>query len=124
MRIDNSPLTFDTTDLSQATATSTAINLSHVSQYAVQIVTSGTHAGTLKIQVSCDEGHPNSAASGSQVSGVVNWSDLPNATAAVSNSGVYLINVADAGYCWARVVYTKTSGTGAISSSKFNVKGI
>lgn len=124
MRIKNDSLTFDTTDLAQATCTSVAVNLSHISQFAVQLVTSGTHAGTFKVQVSCDAGSPNAGTEAQQATGVSNWSDLPNATAAVTNGAAYLIHCVDAGYNWARIVYTKTSGTGSITSARINTKGV
>lgn len=117
MRIENSALTFDTTDLSQTTATSNAVHLSHISQYAVQIVTSGSPTGVFKIQVSCDLGRTNGSVP-------TNWSDLASATMAVSAAGISFINLVDAGYSWFRVVYTKTSGTGAITSARFHSKGV
>lgn len=124
MKIKNDSLTFDSTNVADAVCTSQAFSLAHIANFAVQVVTSGTHAGTLKIQVSCDAGNPNASTEAQQSVNVTNWSDLPNATAAVTNSGAYLINVVDAGYNFARVVYTKTSGTGSITSCRVNTKGI
>lgn len=123
MRIKNDSITFDSTDLSGA-CTSVAINISHISQFAVQLVTSGTHAGTFKIQVSCDVGSPNASTESQQAIGVTNWTDLANATAAVTNGAAYLINCVDAGYNWFRVVYASTSGSGSITSARANLKGI
>lgn len=123
MRIDNAPITFDTTDLSAATATSDPIWVGHISQYAVQIVVSGSPVGAFKLQASCDEG-PRTANSPNMGTGISNWSDITDATAAVSAAGISFINISDSGYYWFRVIYTKTSGTGAISSARFNAKGV
>ncbi len=124
MKIKNDSITFDTTDLSQTACTSQGFNLSHIANFAFQAVTTGAPVGVFKVQVSCDAGQPSAASEAQQVATVTNWSDLPNATVAVSASGTHLINVVDAGYNWARIVYTKTSGTGAISSARCNFKGI
>lgn len=113
MRIKNDDLTLSSTDLDEASITSSAVNVEHISQFAVQVVTSGTHTGTLKVQASCDEKAPT------------NWSDIPDATEAVSDGAAYLINVVDAGYNWVRVVYTKSAFTdGTITSARINLKGV
>lgn len=123
MRIGNDSIDFDTTDLAQATATSSPIWVGHVSQYAIQIVATGVPVGVFKLQVSCDLG-PRDSNAAQTGQGLTNWSDLTDATAAVSAAGISFLNIADAGYDWVRVVYTKTSGTGAISSARFNTKGV
>lgn len=113
MRIKNDDLTLSSTDLNQASITSSAVSVDHISQFAVQVVTTGTHTGTLKVQASCDEKSPS------------NWTDVPNATATVSDGAAYLINVVDAGYNWVRVVYTKSAFTnGSITSARINLKGV
>lgn len=110
MKISKDDLTLSSTDLNEATITSDAVQVEHVANLAVQIVTTGTHSGTLKLQASLD---------GS------NWSDIPDASIAVSNAGAYFVNVSNIGFDYVRMVYTKSAFTsGVISSAKITTKGI
>lgn len=124
MRIEN-------TDMQDGVATSMGASFNgdghwvgHVANFAIQIVWAGGGSpdGTFKLQASCDLGKPNKAAS--QHSGVSNWTDITNATFAVSADGNCLFNIVDGGYQWVRVVYTRTSGTASISSMRLTTKGV
>lgn len=81
-----------------------ALNLFYCS---AQITTTGSAAGTLKLQASNDE-------TNGLVTVPTNWSDIPSATVSVSGAGSFLIPKTDLCYQWVRVVYTN-SGTGNIS---------
>ena len=88
-------------DLSAATVTSTVIDTSFLDSITVQAnILTGTPTGTFTLQVSLDK---------------TNWitlSIVPNLTTTAGSpavlSGVYNTY----GWAWARVLYTKSSGTG------------
>lgn len=76
--------------------------------YALQLTSTGSPVGTVKIQISCDEmGLIESSSS---------WNDLDDSSVAISASGVITYDVADAFYTKIRVVYTRTSGTGTMTA--------
>lgn len=83
---------------------------------SVQIVATGSPVGVAKVQVSNDEAVsvPNQIVP-------TNWNDLSGATVNVTSNGSFLIPKFDVCYNYVRIVYTKTSGTGAITA---NVKGL
>lgn len=95
--------------------------LGHIAHWAVQAVwtkTGGTLGGAFKVQVSCDEVDEN------RPDEVQNWTDL-NILAEISVSdgdGSGILNLENAGYPWARIVYTNTGGTGTCNV-RFNGKG-
>lgn len=84
---------------------------------AIQATISGSGSlnGTLKLQASNDAGVDlaNNPVP-SQVTGLSNWSDIAGTTQTVTVDGSSMWNVADIGFRWLRVVYTKTAGTGTI----------
>ena len=104
----------------------TAINsepiwLGHIANwgvYAAWTKTGGTLGGAFKVQISfddVDEKRPQD---------VSNWIDLTSATMSVTDaSGSAYLLFQDAGYPWARVVYTNATGTGTCNV-RFNAKGI
>lgn len=106
MRVFNDTITIGA-DLASS-QTSDAYSIEHIANFAVQFVLTGSPSGTLKVQASLD---------------AQNWSDVPSATASVAASGVFFINVIDAGYNYTRVVYERTTGTGSITSAIINGKG-
>ncbi len=80
-------------------------DLQYKSLAAVQAFYTGTPVGSLVVQVSNDGTH---------------WSTAQTATA-ISAAGDIMINLGLVGYQFLRVIYTRTSGTGAlllIASSK------
>lgn len=95
---------------------SAAIPTQNIFSMSAQVVASGAPVGVAKVQVSNDEAVsiPNQFAP-------TNWSDLSGVTVSVSAAGVFLIPKFDVCYNYVRLVYTKTSGTGAIT---VNVKGL
>lgn len=77
--------------------------------YSVQVVVTGTVAGSLKLQASNDVINIQSDPDGS---GVTNWTDITGSTQAISGAGNGIYNVSSSIYKWLRAVYTSSSGTG------------
>lgn len=82
--------------------------------FSLTLNLTGAPVGTIKIQVSNDTS--DIAAS------VTLWDDLESSSAAVSAAGTVTYNVSDVWYNKIKVVYTRTSGTGAMSA-KLTGKG-
>lgn len=122
MRIGNDIINIDS-DLS-SNQTSDPVWLGHIANYSIQIVFSGTPGGNFKLQMSNDEGRPQAAQEADKDYGVVNWTDIADSALTVSAAGDVAWNYRDCGYRWVRVVWTQTSGTGTITSIRFNVKGV
>lgn len=100
-------------DMSQASITSAIIDLNQTECFAIQSVYSGSPVGSLTISGSCDIA--------TSASGVSNWTALPNPVA-ISAAGSNLQSFSNVGFRWLKVVYLKTSGTGALSAT-FNGQG-
>lgn len=120
--------------LSGAVSLATSVNLEPIfvgqsALAAIQLVYTGTPAGTFKLQASCDKGNINGGqarSSTSQQAGVTNWTDTSTNSGAISAAGSTLFNVADPGYQWLRVVWT-ASGTGTtpvLTVAQSVVKGV
>lgn len=90
--------------------------------YAIQGVFTGTPAGTIKLQASCDAPPQN------QFGGPVptNWSDISGSSQAISGAGDWLPNVVSVYYNWVRVVFTPTtpSSNPGTLNVRINCKGI
>ena len=100
MRVSNEVL-LSAGDMSQATLTSTALNINQVAMMAIQAVFTGAPVGSLKFQASLDN---------------VTFTDLASPSAvAISAAGSSIVNIPDTAYNYIRCVYTKTSGTGALT---------
>jgi hypothetical protein len=82
--------------------------------YTIQAIWTGTVAGSIMLQASCDICE--------QDQDVVNWSTISDSGATVSNAGDILWNVDAAAYKWVRVFFDFTSGSG-ILNVRFNGKG-
>lgn len=98
-------------DMSTASCTSIGVDLNQLNLLAMQAVYTGAPVGTLKVQVSNDNVVVGLGAD--PASNVVNWTDYTGSSVAISAAGNTLYNMTFAGYRWARIVYTKTSGTGS-----------
>lgn len=96
---------FNNTSLAAST-TSTPMKLKVAVGYSVQLAITGSAVGSIKIQASNDSDEDGT--------GITHWSDIAYSALPVNGEGVIFYNVADAMYLWARVVYTRTSGTGTI----------
>lgn len=89
---------------------------------AIQAVFTGSPAGTLSLQISCDNvavpsyangsGNPNSA---NPSSNVVNWATYTGSPQTVSGAGIFIWNFFNPGYRWLRCVWVPTGGTGSLT---------
>jgi hypothetical protein len=98
--------------------------LGHIANYSIQIFFSGTPGGNFKLQMSNDEGNVNAPREDDRDFKIVNWTDIADSAFTVSAAGDVAWNYRDCGYRWVRVVWTPTSGSGTITSIRFNVKGV
>lgn len=128
MRIFNESIITDGVMDNTDTLTSDAIWLGHIVNWSLQadwVRSDGALTGAWKVQVSNAPAKPNTIGSKPEpVDGAV-WSDLAGATGSVvdATSGNFVVNLADAGYLWARFVYTNATGTGTINV-RVNGKGV
>jgi hypothetical protein len=111
MRIRAQSLTFNTTDMSQATCTSSWVEIQAAELVAIQVAYTGSPVGSLVLQGSNDQ---------SVVTSLVDTTY--DSTIAVAAAGNSLWNLGNVGFPYIRVLYTKTSGTGTISGT-INGKG-
>lgn len=100
-------------DAAVASTNSGAIPASLTWAMSVQVIATGAPVGVVKIQASNDNTSPLT------LNNVTNWTDISSATVAVGASGSFLIPKLEVCYSYVRVVYTKTSGTGAITANYF-----
>lgn len=101
-----------------ASIASDPMQLEQILGYAVQVVMTGSPVGTLVLQGSCDAPQtPNGI-------GVAptTWVDLGGTSYSVTAAGNVLYNMSEPFYNWVRLVYTRTSGSGALTAT-FNAKG-
>lgn len=101
-------------DMSQATVVSSGIDLRHIEVGSVQAEWTGAPVGDFTIEISNDivaVGLTNP----SQF--VTNWTTYTGSTqAAGGGSGNWVWDIANIGYRWIRLKYTKTSGTGTVNA--------
>ena len=105
-------------DLSQATVASTAVILDQVFMYAIQAVITGSPVGSIKLQVSNDFDPANPT-----TTQPTNWTDVTSSVTAISAATSVVWEDGDSTYRWVRVLYTKTSGTGACTI-RINTRGV
>lgn len=98
--------------------------LGHIAHYSIQLVFTGTPAGTFKLQASNDEGSPHAAGDAAKYSGVSNWTDVADSSQVVAAAGNIMWDVQNASYNWVRVVYTRSSSTGTLTVGRAYVKGV
>jgi hypothetical protein len=104
------PLNEKALDAVTDTANSTEIKSDFQVACSVQVVTTSTIAGAVKLQFSNDPqnvaGYP------------VNWSDIAGATVTLSGSaGVFHIPKTEICYNYMRVVFTKSGGSGTVTAN-------
>ena len=97
---------FDAESL-EASLTSAPIKLKTASRFSIHLVLTGAPAGSFKVQASNIP-----TAEGATVA---DWADIAYSTIVINNANSVFYNVSDAGYYYARVVYTRTSGTGTVT---------
>lgn len=101
-------------DMSAASITSNVIDIRYLDDIAIQAVWTGTSpVGTITVQGSLDYSAPPMAIANAGI-----WTTVVlSPTAAVSgNTGNILINMDQLSFPYIRIVYTKTSGTGTLST--------
>jgi hypothetical protein len=123
MRIGNGRLTLSSTSMA-GSITSEPLWLGHIANYNLQMVFTGAPVGSFKLQISNDEGCIVGPTEQTRDFKVTNWTDMANSATAISAAGNFSYEVQNAGHLWVRLVYTPTSGTGTITSARFNVKGV
>lgn len=103
-----------------------AMWLGHISQFAIQLVFTGTPAGNFKLQASNDVGHPQAASEAEREVQVVNWTDITDSAVTISAAGNVMWNVENVGYNWVRVAWTATGAgtTPLLTVARAYVKGI
>lgn len=84
-----------------------------------QFFTGGSgDGGTFKLQASNDP-YPAGYAAGPANFQPTNWTDLPNQTATIVAGAGAVLTIANCAYRWVRAVYTKVSGTDAVTVQVF-----
>lgn len=108
--------TFPSTDLSTASIQSDPISIDNLSGFSLCLILSGSPVGSFKLQASNDPVEEPASVSSSS------WVDIVGSSYSVSASGPILWNHSAAYFKWLRCIWTKTSGTGAITNATLNVK--
>lgn len=107
-----------------ASFTSKPIYLGHISDYSIQLIFTGSPVGSFSLQVSNDAGRISANSEANQYAGVSNWTDLMGSSQSITASGDHTWVAKGAGYLWVRVVYTRVSGSGTLTSARANLKGV
>lgn len=86
-----------------ATATSTAISSSYITDFSIQSYATGSLAGTIKVQYSNDPLSPLPT----------HWNDVPQANSPVGGN----ILVTTSAYNWLQVLFLSSGGSGAVTAT-------
>jgi hypothetical protein len=122
MKFFNKPNVIPVGTVLDTSFNSSAVPLTNVFNYSIQIVFTGTPTGAFSLQSSCDTTTPANL----NESNSMNWTDITDSEFSVSAAGNVEWNVDGAAYAWVRVVYTDgSSGSSAalVTSATFNGKG-
>lgn len=95
--------------------TGTPTNIQYLDNVSVQFVYTGTPTGVLAIQGSLDY----SQGTGGTVLAAGNWTTIPLSPAITQPAGaggVCLVDLNQLSFPWIRLIYTRTSGTGALDA--------
>lgn len=106
-----------------ADITSDPIWLQNIVNYNIQLVFTGVPVGSFKLQISNDLGNPEAVLQDNRDFQIVNWTDMADSNQAISAAGNHSYEVQNAGHRWVRLIWTFTSGTGTMTSYRFNAKG-
>lgn len=99
-------------DMSAASILSPAQDMRYIPTGSIQALWTGAPVGTLILQTSADLTADPTL--------VANWSDFSGSSIAVNGPGDVMFNLANAGYKWIRLKYTKTSGSGTLNANISN----
>lgn len=103
-----------------ASANSIVIELKQECLYAIQAVWTGSPVGDFTVETSCDAG-PINPATGQPT--ITNWTLYTGSTLAAGGStGSFVWRIRGAPDRWARLKYTRTSGSGTVDA-RVNEKG-
>lgn len=106
------------------TVTSNAIPLDQIYGFAIQIVSSGTAEGAVKLQASCDAPARQTQVSNGGPDEITDWTDIADSSILiVTGDNNIMYNYNGCFYRAVRVVYTNTTGSG-LMSAKLSVKGV
>jgi len=100
------------------------IYLGHIADFSIQLIFSGSPVGSFKLQASNDAGRISANSEPNQYAAVTNWTDILGSSQSITASGDHTWTGKGAGYLWVRVVYTRVSGTGTLTSARSNLKGV
>lgn len=96
----------------------TAIDVSSAYVYAFILKWSGSPVGNMYLQVS------NYVSVGNESPPDSSFTIDTGSLVAITTAGEQFYNVNTLGYRWARIVWERTSGTGAFTLAQFNSKGV
>lgn len=123
MRIGNDTITLSGNNMA-VNITSDPIWLGHIANFSIQIVFTGTPTGQFKLQMSNDDGRPSASTEAARDYQVNNFTDIVGSQQQITEAGNHGYTVQNTGYRWVRLVYTAGSGSGTITTTRFNVKGV
>ena len=96
-----------------ADVASVAVNIEHITRMSLHLILTGTPVGAIQLQCSNDP-----VADGDSV---INWIDYTDGVAAVSGAMGVMFNLKEISFKWIRVIYVRSSGTGAITCNTYSV---
>lgn len=98
-----------------ATVNSNGMDVSGASLFSCQAVWTGggSPVGTFTVEVSNDD--VQKSTSGNDSANVTNWTTYGNSSIAISGDGDLGYNIDGLAYRWARIKYTRTSGTATLN---------
>lgn len=99
--------------------------LGHAMDFSIQLVFTGTPAGTFKLQASADKGTSTKGEGFYDLNSTLgNWTDIDCSDQILTEAGDHMWTGQDLGFRWVRVVWTPTGGSGSLTSAQFSTKGV
>lgn len=99
---------------------SDVIPLKEMSVYFIQIFWSGSPVGSWSVQVSGDVGQQNPDGTWT---GITNWSTYSSSSQSITAAGDIVYKITTASEKFARIAYTSVSGSGSVTTARYNAKG-
>lgn len=124
MRIANLDLIAATAQDMSSSFNLNGVWLGHICNFSIQLVFTGTPNGTFKLQGSNDAGSPDGGSQPFLYSGVTNWTDITGSSQAITTAGDLMYQFENAGFNFVRVVWTRSSSTGSLTSARMQLKGV
>lgn len=103
-------------DMSQSSVVTEKFSVAHMVTGAIHAVWTGggSPTGTFKLQVSNDEAADGTQGGKPGTGTVTTWTDYSGSSYAITTDGDYMWMLANMGFKWVRLVYTRVSGTGGL----------